>query len=248
MPRAPRSNNPSTKPEVRPMTEPKTDPAAPSAAQPRPAAPAASAPKTFSPEEVEKMIAEASAKSSEKAQSALLAKLGAKSPDELAAALGKYRDAEEAQKSELQKLMERATKFEAEASGAKLYREKLAAIMQRELDGLTPAQKAAVERFGGDDPLKIAEALDFLRPTWQGAPPAPTPAAQAGAQSASSGAPAAKPAAPANAALPVGAPTPSPVKTKWEEFDAIRNPIAKNVFYSVHSKEIEATRPPPPAN
>lgn len=229
MPRAPRNH---TKQESKPMAEQQ---------KPEPVAPA---PKTYSAEEVEKMIAAAS----EKQQAALLAKLGAKNPDELVQAVGKFREAEESRKTELEKLMERTTKAEGEAGAAKLYRDRLAAIMQRELESLTPAQRAAVEKFGGDDPLKAADALDFLRPTWQSAA---TPAGPVGeTPSVAPAAPPTKPAppAPANAALPTNAPPPAAVRTKWEEFDAIKNPIAKNVFYATHSKEIEDSRPAPAAN
>jgi hypothetical protein len=212
-------------------------------------------PKTFSADEVERMIAQATAKSTND----LLAKLGAKSPDEISQALGKYRETEEAQKSELQRLVEFKAKAEQELAGAKAYRDRFSAMLAKQIDGLTPERKAALSALAGDDPLKLATALEVLGPTWAApiVPPteapkvdAPVPPAAQQAAPAAPPAPAPKPpAAPANAALPGGAPIPSTApKTKWEEFEAIKSPIAKNVFYSVHSKAIEESRPNPPAN
>lgn len=204
----------------------------------------AAAPKTFTAEEVEKMIAASSAKT----EAALLAKLGAKSPEEISSALGKLRETEESQKSEMQRLIERATKAEAESAGSKTYREKLAAFMTKRLESLTVEQRAAVERFAGDDPAKIADTLEFLEPTW-GKPVAPNAAApkvEAGAPNAaieSNAAPKPAPAAPASAAMPAGAPTPAAPKNKFEEWQGLRNPVAQDLFYQLNGPAIEAARP-----
>ncbi len=210
--------------------------------------PAPLAPKTFTAEEVEKMVAAQSAK----AVDALLSKLGAKSSDEISAALGKYRETEEAQKSELQRLVEFKTKAEADLAAAKTYRERFGAMLNKQIDGLTPERKAALAALAGDDPLKLATTLEVLGPTWAAvappeapkvdAPPAPpvqiTPAAAAPKP----------PAAPLSAALPAGAPAAAAPRSKFDEWQAIRSPIARDVFYSAHGKAIEESRPAPQAN
>jgi hypothetical protein len=210
---------------------------------------ASTAPKTYTIEEVEKMVSGAVAKG----QTELLAKLGAKSPEEVTAALGQLRANEDAQKSELQKLVERATKAEADAAGAKTYRERLAAYTNAQLAALPAAQRAVVEQLAGDDPVKIADTLALLGPTWQN-----TAATQAKTEQSidavkveaakveptiQPAAPKPAPAALSNAALPAGAPKPSTQKTKFEEWSGMSSPIAQSLFYQLNGPAIEASRP-----
>lgn len=215
-------------------------PPAVQAAPPVPPPPAAR-PAGLDADAVEKRIIAAAEAASKKAQAELLASLGVTNADEAAAVLKKHREAEEAQKSELQRLLEANQKLETTNKTNALYRERLSVMIQAEVDALKPEQKAAVSRLAGDDPLQIANALEVLRPTWasSAAPAAPiAPAAQPAAP--------VLPAAPASAALPAGAPAPTGQKSKWQEYDEMRaiQPALAGFFYQAHRVEIERTRPP----
>jgi hypothetical protein len=160
--------------------------------------------------------------------------------------LKRHRDAEEAQKSELQRLVEQKTKLEEEARLGVSYRDRLSAMVASQLGELTAEQKQAVEKLAGSDPLKVADALDVLRPTW--ARPAAPATTTAPGQPAAPVAPHAQ--APANAATPAGAPPPNGHKTKWQEYDEMLRlrPSVAPYFYANNKQAIEASRPPPAAN
>lgn len=211
--------------------------AAPPAPPPAPAA----RPAGLDADAVEKRITAAAEAASKKAQADLLASLGYKDADEAAAIAKRHREAEEAQKSETQRFVEAKAKLESEAALNKSYRDRLSTMISSQLDALTPEQKAAVSRLAGDDPLRLADALDVLRPTWASATTPAAPIVPAAPQAAP-----VLPAAPASAALPAGGPTPLGQKTKWQEYDEMRlkSPQNAGFFYQVHRVEIEASRPP----
>lgn len=178
----------------------------------------------------------------EAARKALLKDLGVEDPKDAKKALADYKARIEAEKSELQRANERAAALEAAAKERDVYRAKVETWAKAEFDGLNETQKAAIERIAGDDPLKRAEAIELLRPTWAiAAPAAPVvPAAPA--------APAAPPPipAPANIAPPVAAPRPSAVQTPWEKFKQIekeQGQYAASLFYQFNSRDIESSRP-----
>ncbi|MGK3981320.1 hypothetical protein WMF38_57515 [Sorangium sp. So ce118] len=178
----------------------------------------------------------------EAARKALLKELGVEDPKDAKKALADYKARVEAEKSELQKAQERAAANEAAAKERDIYRAKVETWAKGEFDKLSDAQKAAIERLAGDDPLRRADAIELLRPTWGSAAPAapaapPVPTA-----------PAAPPPipAPANIAPPAPAPRPSANQTKWEAFKQIekeQGPVAASLFYQFNSRDIEASRP-----
>lgn len=228
-------------PPASPAVPPTASAAAP--AQPAPVVPSAPKELDADADAVEKRVAAEAERASAKARADLLQSLGAKDIDEARAALKRYQEAEEAQKSELQKLVEAKTKLEAEAKLGASYRDRLGQMVGQQIAALTPEQKAAVERLAGNDPLKIADALEVLRPTWAVSAPVVPAAPQV--------APAAPPApAPASAALPAGAPPPSAQKNKYQEYEELRlkNPMLAPYYYASHRTEIEAQRPPAPTN
>jgi hypothetical protein len=208
-------------------------PQTPAASPIVPATPPAIAKTAPEADAVEKRISAAVAK----AHGDLLQSLGAKDLDELKTAHAKFREAEEAQKSELQKQIERATKLEAEAKAGATYRERLGQMVNAQVASLTPEQKAAVERLAGNDPLKIADALEVLRPTWAAAP----------APSGQTPAPPPPPPAPATTALPAGAPPAGAQKNKYQEYEEIQRnkPALAPYFYAANKQAIEAARPVP---
>jgi hypothetical protein len=236
----PTANAPAAQPTPAATAAPVVPPATPIAPQ----APATT--KSVDGDAVQKRIEAAAEQAAAKARSELLSSLGAKDLDEARAALKRHQDAEEAQKSEVQRLVEAKTRLEAEAKTGLAYRDRLAAMVASQFAELSPEQKTAVEKLAGNDPLRVADALDVLRPTW--AQPAAPPAAAAQGQQPAT--PVAPPQAPANAAPPAGAPPPNGQKTKWQEYDEMLRlrPAVAPYFYATHKTAIEASRPAPAAN
>lgn len=226
-----------------------SDPAAPApAATATPAvptpAPAAPTPATQSDDRAEPhWLAARLQRTEEAARKALLKDLGVEDPKDAKKALADYKARIEAEKSELQKANERAASNEAAAKERDIYRAKVESWAKAEFDGLSEGQKAAIERLAGDDPLKRAEAIELLRPTWASA--APAVGAPAAAAPAAPAAPAPI-AAPANIAPPPAAPRPSAVQTPWDKFQQIQKEqgqYAASLFYQLNSRDIETSRP-----
>jgi pyruvate dehydrogenase E2 component (dihydrolipoamide acetyltransferase) len=228
---------------------PASDPAAPApaaAATPAAPTPAAAAP-TPAPQgddaKEPHWLGDRLRRTEEAARKALLKDLGVEDPKDAKKALADYKARIEAEKSELQKANERAASNEAAAKERDVYRAKVETWAKAEFDKLGDAQKAAIERLAGDDPLKRADAIELLRPTWTNAAP---PAGAAPAAAPAAPAAPAPIAAPANIAPPPAAPRPSAVQTPWEKFKQIekeQGSVAASLFYNFHSRDIETSRP-----
>jgi pyruvate dehydrogenase E2 component (dihydrolipoamide acetyltransferase) len=235
---------------VAPPSVAASDPAVPApAAAAAPAvptpAPAAPTPATQSDDAKEPhWLAARLQRHEEAARKSLLKELGVEDPKDAKKALADYKARVEAEKSDLQKANERAASNEAAAKERDVYRAKVEAWAKAEFDKLGDAQKAAIERLAGDDPLKRADAIELLRPTWGvSAPPAGAAAPAAAPAAPTAPAPIA---APANIAPPPAAPRPSAVQTPWEKFKQIekeQGSVAASLFYNFHSRDIETSRP-----
>jgi len=176
----------------------------------------------------------------DRAKKELLKELGVEDVKDAKAALAAFKADQEAKKSDLQKAQERAASLETAAKERDLYKTHVEASSKASLAALTEAQRAAVTRLAGDDPLRIADAIDVLRPTWAAAAPAGTTGAPAPV------APPPPAPAPANTAPPAGAPPPATQRTKHDEYTALKNEgkrQAADLFYQVNKLEIERTRP-----
>lgn len=184
------------------------------------------------------------------ARKSLLKDLGVEDPKDVKKALADYKAKVEAEKSEIQKALERAQAAESAAKERDVYKAKVESWAMAEFNALTDAQKAAVDALAGDDPLKRANAIEVLRPTWV----AQAAAAAAVASAAAPVAPVAAPAppvpppipAPANIAPPVAAPKPTAQQTAWEKFHQIekeQGAVAASLFYQFNGRDIEMSRP-----
>jgi hypothetical protein len=200
--------------------------------------PAAQSAKTFDEATVKQMIAAAEGER----ERAILKGLGVAEAKDAKAAIEAWRKAEEANKTELQKAIEKAAAHEADANALGGYKTKLESMVKADLDKLTPEQRGAVQRLAGEDPLKVADAIEVLRPTWAQLAPAVTTTAAPGAATIAAPPPMAPP---ANSGVPPAAPRPGTPKSKWDEFDQLRtnNDPRANAFYTLHSHAIEASRP-----
>lgn len=108
----------------------------------------------------------------------VLAEFGAASADEVRAAIALAKAAEEAKRSDAEKL----ASVRAEAESAKKAVASLGDVIRTQLAGsmeaLTPDQRAAVIKIAGDDPARQLLTINSLRPTWAAAPvETPKPAA-----------------------------------------------------------------------
>ena len=170
-------------------------------------------------------------------RAAILAELGIEDPKAGKEAIAAYRAHQEANKTELQRAMDRAAALEPLAKERDIYRARVEVMTSSELAALAPEQRTVVESIAGNDPIKIADTIALLKPTWARsaiAPPVAPPAPPL-------------PTAPANAA-PSGSPPPKPgaVKTKydeWQDLETSGKRNAANMFYSAHAGSIEQTRP-----
>lgn len=187
--------------------------------------PAGSAPAgdpAWLPERLER--AKATAKAEAIAET--LKTLGVESLDVGKARIAKATALEESQKTEIQRLTDKATTLEAEAKRAKDLDVVVAKHADAEMAKLTEEQKAAVTALAGDDKARTLATIEAIRPTW--AKPATTttpivPAAQTGA----TGAP------------PAGNGPPPTVnhKATWESLKT-SNPIYAAQYLEAHQAEI----------
>lgn len=116
---------------------------------------------------------ETSTKAAAKARDELLKELGTDAAG-AKAAVARAKELEDAQKSEIEKAMARATKAEVRAKRADDLEEIIAGRLIVEETALTDAQRAAVAAVAGDDPALRLKTITALRPTWAvAAPPAP---------------------------------------------------------------------------
>lgn len=196
--------------------------AAPDPAPPPPAAPPPGDPNWLAPRlDQAKRSAEA----------AILAALGVKDAAEAKAALDAYKAAQDAAKTEGERVAARL----AEADAAKARNAQLEAAIkahaEQAMAGLTDAQRAAVETLSAGDCARIVESIAVLRPTWASAPAAPPAAPPPPAGTA--------PAAPA----PVGTSTSQPDhKAEFARLKAT-NPIAAANYAARHKADLWPAQP-----
>lgn len=103
------------------------------------------------------------------------AEYGGASAEEVKAALALAKAAEEAKKSDAEKLATATAEAAAVKARASALEAALKGHADRELASLSDAQRAAVVALAGDDPAKVIPAINTLRPTWlvESAPKAP---------------------------------------------------------------------------
>jgi hypothetical protein len=184
-------------------------PAAPVAAPQAPAAQPAASTSEQDPSWLPKRLDEAKAA----AKRELLKELGAEDPRDIKAALADLHAKREAEKSEIQKLTEKAAALATKATRADELEQVLSARAKREMAGLSEARRNAVIALAGDDPALRIKTIDALRPSWEEAEAQAREAAAAAqaAAIAAAAAPVILPATPAPAAPQTPAVAPAAV-------------------------------------
>lgn len=110
------------------------------------------------------------------ARAKLLKELGFDKPEDAKAAIAAAKAAEDAKKTETERLTAQIAELTPQAQRAKDLEAVVKARAESELASLTDAQRAAVVALGGEDHAAQLRAITALRPTWAASPPsAPTP-------------------------------------------------------------------------
>lgn len=102
----------------------------------------------------------------EQAQRSVLKALGIESIDAAKAALATAKAAEDAKKSDAQKLAEYEGQLTSKSASVDALTKTVAAFAQSQMASLTDGQKAAVMSIAGDDPSKQLSTLEAMKPTW----------------------------------------------------------------------------------
>lgn len=100
------------------------------------------------------------------AVSRLFKELGVSDANAVKAALDAARAAEESKKSEAQRATELAAQAATAAAELSRYRDTVRARSDRELSALTEAQRLTVTKLAGEDPARVLDTIDTLKPTW----------------------------------------------------------------------------------
>jgi hypothetical protein len=109
---------------------------------------------------------------------AWLRDLGVEDPEDAKAAFKAYKEQQEREKSEVQRLTERVTKAETQVSRTTELESAVKIYVESEFSKLSESQRETVIALAGNDPASQLKTLKLLAPTWQSAPAA-TPAATA---------------------------------------------------------------------
>lgn len=215
-------------------TNPPAQPAAtPPTATPQPQAPAAGQPavqqQPVDPNWLNGRIAQAK----KSAESDLFKKLGVKDEAELASRLGDAKKLEDEKKSDLEKRDGKIKELEPKAARAEQLEKTVAARAERELADLTEEQRAAVKSLAGEDPAKVLETIDALKPTWK------AQASAAGAQQ-----PKPAPASTTGAAPPPTPATPPAPVDHLAVYDDLKtkNPMMASHYLETYGSQIAAAR------
>ena len=160
------------------------------------------------------------------ARADVLRELGAESLDAAKARIVAAKAAEDAQKSELQRLTERIAALEPSAAKVAELQAVVAQHADAELAKLTDEQRAAVTAIAGDDKARALATVEALRPTWVKAAPAAPPPPPPAANTAAAG------------TAPTGAVVPTVnYRATWEALKAA-NPIQAAQYLERYQAEI----------
>lgn len=208
---------------------PQTATAQDTTAQTTTPAPAPSAPSADATNENPPWLKARLERERETAQKALLRDLGVDDPKAAKDALAAYKAAQDAAKTEAQRLADEVAALKPKAERLSTLEGVVNARAEAELASLTDTQRAAVVSLAGDDPAARLRTIDALRPTW---------AAQ---QAANAAAP--KPlAAPASTTASAAAPRPGePTQTDHRAVYADlkkSNPMAAAAYALAHQRDI----------
>jgi hypothetical protein len=158
------------------------------------------------------------------ATAALLKELGVNDPVALKALVERGKQAEDAGKSEIERLTEKLMQTQAQAQRAAALEEVLSAHASQELEKLSENERAFLLEVAGGDPVKQLALVSKYRTTIAARPQ------QAPTQPASTTAVAATPAE-----------ATSPVRNLRAEYEALKakNPIKAAAFQLKHAKELQ---------
>jgi hypothetical protein len=106
----------------------------------------------------------------------------------------------------------------------------LSSSVEAQFNTLPEAARNAIDAVANGDPRERMKLIGVMQAAGIGAAAPATPPAPGNPPPASAG----------NAGTPP--PRPSGVQSMFEQWDAITDPVARTLFYRVHSREIEGSR------
>lgn len=145
----------------------------------------------------------------------------------------------EASLTDAEKMKLRLQELEPRAARAAALETRLKSIADSQFAALSEQQQGVVDAVAQGDTEKRLELISVLAAAGASPPPAAPPP-----EPATPPAPQTPP--PANTAPPGAPPVPAPTRTKFEEYQAIQNPMAKALFLRINKREIDASRPAQP--
>jgi hypothetical protein len=164
-------------------------------------------------------------------RNALLKKFGVDSEEQLTERLKKAKELEDAQLSEQERTQRLLAELTPKAQEADELRALLSASVDTQFNALPEAARNAIDAVANGDPRERIKLIGVMQAAGLGA--APTPPVNTAP-------PVAPPVSAGNAGTPP--PRPSGVQSMFEQWEAITDPVARTLFYRVHSREIEGSR------
>ena len=211
-----------------PAPQPQASPTPAAVPTPPPAAPAPSGDDKQFP-----WLGDRLTKAKTTAQATLLNELGFPDLEAAKKRLAEAKALEDAQLSEAEKTTKRLAELEPQAARAAALEKRLGTIAEGQFNALSAEQQTAVDAVAQGDPEKRLELISVLAAAGAAAQPAPPPPEPAPPG----------PPPPATTTPPGSPPTPAPTRSKWDEWQALTDPIAKAVFLRLNKREIDASRP-----
>jgi len=182
----------------------------------------------------------------ESAQRKLLNELGFPDLEAAKDQIQKAKQIEEASLTEQERVAKRVAELEPQAQRATVLEKRYAALIEEQFAALPEAQRSAIDAVANGDPEKRHEYMSVFRAAGVvDAPASPEtgPALNNGEPAAGAAPDATTKPAPVTTTPPGSPPTPAQPRNRWEEYQALTNPMQAAIFYRANKREIEASRP-----
>lgn len=160
------------------------------------------------------------------AQTQIFTKYGVKTQEELDAKLNRLNDLETANLSEAERTQKLIKELTPKAERATHVEALLTSLVESQFKALPESTRLAIDAVANGNPEERLKLMSVVQAAAGAAPPA---------------APLKPP--PANTAPPGSPPPPAAQRTKFDEYQALSNPVQKQIFYGLNAQEIESSRP-----
>jgi hypothetical protein len=165
------------------------------------------------------------------AETKLFAQYKVKDATELESKLKRLDELENERLSESERTQKLLGELKPKAERAAQVEALLGSLVESQFSALPEATRTAIDAVANGNPeerlklMRVVQAAGLAAPGAPVVPPAPV-----------------RP-PPANTAPPANPPPPAGVRSRFDEYQAITNPIQRGIFYQLNAAEIEQTRP-----